>query len=177
MAEEKEADRRHGKEASPSGNMTPKRRTQAFWAAVLWPIPANLLVMYITLSMTRSYDSEWILYIAENQDTITQTMMVSTLLTTVIVAALGNKVQTLVAAVQPIIVQTARQRNEQRNRARDDHTGSGDDSNPSPSNSRSQKGRVGQRKRSTRLTADAVGVCGPHREAGLQDIVLREAQT
>ena len=107
MAEEKEADRRHGKEASPSGNMTPKRRTQAFWAAVLWPIPANLLVMDITLSMTRSYDSEWILYIAENQDTITQTMMVSTLLTTVIVAALGNKVQTLVAAVQPIIVQTA----------------------------------------------------------------------
>ena len=51
--------------------------------------------MYITLSLTRSYEWRWLHYIAENQETITETMMVSTLLTTVIVAVLGNKVQTL----------------------------------------------------------------------------------
>ena len=76
-------------------------------AAIAWPIPATILFVWLNLSIIPKYEHQWLHYIAQNHQLITQTMMVSAMLTLAIVATRGCIKTTLLATAQLIFIQLA----------------------------------------------------------------------
>ena len=82
--------------------MNKKVRTLAFIAAITWPIPATILLVWLNLSIIPKYEYQWLHHIAQNNQLITQTMMVSAMLTLAIAVTRGN-VKTILLATAPLI--------------------------------------------------------------------------
>ena len=69
------------------------------------PFILALVFMYVTRYLPMRHDTGWIIYLTHHQDAIIQSLIVSSVLVAVFSTLLRNKVGTLLAGFQPVLIQ------------------------------------------------------------------------